>query len=65
MAKRGETRPWKVVYQYDGQREGRESFTSAHAAEAKADGIREWAERTDRVVIVRVEYVNPKGENAA
>lgn len=65
MAKRGETRPWKVVYQYEGQREGRDSCTSSVAAEAKANAIREWAERTDRVVSVRVEYVNPKGENAA
>lgn len=56
MAKRGETRPWKLVFQYEGQPEHREAYTSEAAAQSAATTMREWAERTDRVVSTRVEY---------
>ncbi|QQM15090.1 hypothetical protein SEA_BANQUO_1 [Gordonia phage Banquo] len=58
MAKRGERRPWKVIYEWSpsGIR-GRDAYSSREAAELHAERIRAAGEaREDSEVTVTIEY---------
>lgn len=54
MAKRGETRPWRVTYRWDSGIGGTEAYASEDQANYKADQIRQAAIRQDRDVTVSV-----------
>jgi hypothetical protein len=54
MAKRGETLPWKVSYQYEGQPRYTIAKRSQGEAEAAALEIQTWAERRDMRVTVEI-----------
>lgn len=54
MAKRGETRPWQVRYEWENGVKGTGSYVSEDRAQAQADMIRTTAERRDMRVTVTV-----------
>lgn len=56
MAKRGETRPWRVRYEWENGVKGCETFSDEWRAEACADEIRRAAEHRDLSVSITIEH---------
>lgn len=54
VAKRGQTRPWKLQYQYQGAPKYCTAYASEDAARAAASEMLEWAKAVGRAVDVRV-----------
>jgi hypothetical protein len=60
MAKRGETRPWKVSYVHENGIKGTSSFTSRDGAEMHAQMIQENADRRGMTTAITVTYREAK-----
>lgn len=60
MAKRGETRPWRVTYEWDNGIKGSQSYQTEDHANLKADEIRRNAAHTDATVMVTVAHRDAK-----
>lgn len=61
MAKRGETRPWKVEYKWPSGIKGKESFGSLELAELTAERLRRAADWRDEEVEIRVYCTEDSG----
>jgi hypothetical protein len=60
MAKRGETRPWRLTFVWDNGIKGVETFAERAYADDQADRMREYADRIDRSITLTITNRNDK-----
>jgi len=56
MAKRGETRPWRLQYVWESGIKGVTTFRSQEEADYKAKDLREYAERVNSSITITVSH---------
>ena len=56
MAKRGETRPWRLQFVWESGIKGTVTFRSQEEADYKAQDMRDYAERTSSSVDITVTH---------
>jgi hypothetical protein len=62
MAKRGETRPWRLTFVWDSGIKGVETFSEREYAEDKATWFRDYADRIEHAVTLTITNRNDPKE---